>query len=214
MPRGVPNIVTNYDRNRDARKEAAAPAPEPELLGHIASDARSINPDPETQTEQTTWQHEDGTVITLTEPPPPWEVGDDSGYAISDARRFVSVPENWRLHWINPKALNSDGWRDWQAVQVSDPRVALKVPTMKSPEGYVRRGGPEGDILCWMWRGWYESKRKLHEERTRVQSQGAVEKQQTVADDMRRGKYGPYIRPEEYKHPTHTNADGRSMKDT
>ncbi|HZI73491.1 MAG TPA: hypothetical protein VFD73_05595 [Gemmatimonadales bacterium] len=213
MPRGIPNIITNYDRNKEARKEAAAPLPEPELLGHIAGDAQVLNPDPESQRESATWQSEDGTHVTLTEPPPPWEVGDDSGYSISDARRFVDVPKNWRLHWINPKALSSEGWRDWQAVQTSDPRVTLKVPTMKSPEGYVRRGGAEGDILCWMWSGWYESKKRLNEEAIRLQSQKAVEKQQDVAESMARGKYGPYIRPDAVRHPTHTNADGRSMRE-
>lgn len=212
MPRGVPNIISNYDRNRETRKELAQPLPQPEVLGHIAADSQTLNPEPD-RDDAVTWQREDGTVISISEPPPPWEVGDDSGYAPSDARRFVEVPPQWQLYWINPKNLNSDGWRDWQAVQASDHRVKVRVPTMISPEGYIRRGASDGDILCWMWKSWHESKKRLHEEATRQKAADAVEKQQDLADAMRRGKFGPYIRPEEYRHPTHTNADGRSMRD-
>lgn len=211
MPRGVPEIIANYDRNRDARKELAAEQPGEQVLGHISADSPVLNPEP--PSDATTWTREDGTVITLVEPPPPWEVNDNSGYHISDARRFVECPPQWRLYWINPKLLNSDGWRDWQAVMASDPRVTLRVPTMRSPEGYVRRGGDGGDILCWMWDSWYQSKRRRNTEKTQAQARDAVDKQANLADEMRRGRFGPYIRPEGVRHPTHTNADGRTMRD-
>jgi len=205
MPRGVPLIGSR--RDEDVRKELAAGVQGEEVLGTI----KLTNAGPEGPVS--TWTREDGTQVTLTEPPPPWEVNDNSGYNTSDARRFVECPPNWRLYWINPKLLNSDGWRDWQAVLCSDPRVTLRVPTMKSPEGYVRRGGDGGDILCWMWDSWYQSKRQKNFEKTQAQGRDAMDKQANLADEMRRGRFGPYIQPERYTHPTHTNADGRTMRD-
>ncbi len=211
MPKGVPNIITNYDRNRAVREELMSGTGE-QVLGHIPANSPFLNPEP-LSPNTASWTREDGTVITITEPPPPWEVNDNSEFATSDARRFVEVPPQWRLYWINPKLLNSDGWRDWQAVQCSDPRVTLRVPTMKSPEGYVRRGGPDGDILAWMWDSWYQSKRQRNAEKTQAQGRDAMDKQANLADEMRRGRFGPYIRPERAIHPTHTNADGRTMRD-
>ena len=210
MPRGIPRIGSAKDE--DVRKELAAGFQGEQVLGHIAADSKLLNPgDP--QGPVSTWTREDGSTVTLTEPPPPWEVNDDKGYGTSDARRFVECPPQWRLYWINPKLLNSEGWRDWQAVQCSDPRVNLRVPTMKSPEGYVRRGGPDGDILAWMWDSWYQSKRQKNYEKTQAQGRDAMDKQANLADEMRRGRFGPYISPERVVHPTHTNADGRTMRD-
>lgn len=211
MPRGVPRIGSAQDE--DVRKELAAGFQGEQVLGHIAADSKLLNPDPKTDPNAVTWTREDGTVISMVEPPPPWEATDHTGLAISDARRFVECPPQWRLYWINPKLLNSEGWRDWQAVMASDSRVNLRVSTMKTPEGYIRRGGPDGDILCWMWDSWYQSKRRLKHEKTQSQATDAIEKQQNLAEEIRRGRFGPYVHVDGLKHPRYTNADGRTMRD-
>lgn len=213
MPKGLPKIGTGALKDREARKELAQPMPSPEVLGHIATDSKLLNPEPDSSQDGVSWTREDGSVITMVEPPPPWEVGDESGYTPSDARRFVEVPPQWRLHWVNPRLLNSEGWRDWQPVMASDHRVKVRVPTMVSPENYIRRGASDGDILCYMWMSWYEAKKRKQFEDTQRQGRDAVEKQEALAEEMRRGKFGPYIRPEGHQHPRFTNADGRSMRD-
>lgn len=184
------------------------PGEGPEVLGTIPNTSPIIDPKPHTSV----WTREDGTTVELTEPTPPWEVADDK-YTASDARRFVECPPNWRLHWVNPRLLDSEGWRDWQPVMATDQRVNVRVPTMVTPENYIRRGGPKGDILCWMWQGWYESIRLRTRQKTDAQTQSAVDNQEQLREDFRAGKYGPHIRVEGTKHPTHTQADGRSMRD-
>ena len=200
MPRGIPSIHSN-------RKPVEGEEMRPQVLGHIATD--KIEADDEGTS--TTWTREDGTVITLVEPPPPWEVGDATGLAPSDARRFVECPPNWRLFWINPKSLNSWGWRDWQPIMASDHRVTCRVPTMISPEGYIRRGDTNGDILCWMWQGHYESKRKRTEGETRSLGDDAINKQQQLNEEVKR--LSPHFSVDQTKHPRYTNADGRTMRD-
>jgi hypothetical protein len=203
MPRGIPSIHSN--------RTPQEPQQGPEVLGHIADTSKKLNADDEGTS--TTWTREDGTVVTLVEPPPPWEVGDQTGLQPSDARRFVECPPNWQLYWINPKSLNMSGWRDWQAVLASDHRVKVRVPTMISPEGYIRRGDSNGDILCWMWRGHHESKKKQRQSLTRSQASDAISRQEQLAEEFKRGKFGPNVSLDTYKHPTHTNADGRTMRD-
>ena len=193
--------------NPDRRAELNESFPQEQILGTI-DPSLLTGPTP----METTWTREDGTTISLTEPPPPWEVA-DHGYTASDARRFVEVPPNWALRWINPRLLDSEGWRDWQACLASDNRIQCKVPTMVSPEGYIRRGGSTGDILCWMWKGWYESKIQLHRQRTDELTNSAVNKQEELRDEFRRGTYGPNVKFEGGKHPTHTMAEGRSLTD-
>lgn len=197
--------------NPDRRAEINADLREPEVLGHINANDPLIDPSPREVT--TSWTNSEGQTITLTEPPPPWEVQDGYGHSSSDARKFVEVPPNWKLRWINPRLLDSEGWRDWQALQASDNRVNVKVPTMVSPEGYIRRGGSGGDILCWTWQGWYESKVREHIRVTNQQTQDAVDKQENLRDEFKRGTYGPNVRLEEARHPTHTQVDGRTIKD-
>ena len=209
MPRGVPSIITNHDRNKDRREELAQSMPTEEVLGTIG--IKSADPEGPT----TTWTREDGTEISLTEPPPPWEVKDPEGRSMSDARRFVEVPPNWKLYWVNPKALNADGWRDWQAVLASDPRVNVRVSTMVTPEGYIRRGGPNGDILAWMWSGWYESIKLANQRKTAGQAQSAVDRQLALQEEFARGTYdkgGAQIRVDGIKHPKFTNIDNRTIK--
>ena len=188
MPRGVPNI------NREPT------APGAEVLGIV----NPVLTDPTPPTAS--WGS-----IDMTEPPPPWET-EDQGLALSDARRFVTVPTNWELRWINPKVLNAEGWRYWQPVMASDERVKVKVPTMVSPEGNIRRGH-EGDILAWMYKSWVEARRRAHALETARLTQSAVERQEELKEEFKRGKYGPNIRLEEARHPTHTIGDGRSMTD-
>jgi len=194
--------------DRDRRQELAQPKPGPQVLGTIASDNPLLSVQP--QGTVTEWTSPDGSKITLTEPPPPWEVA-DHGYAPSDARRFVEVPPNWKLRWVNPRLLDSEGWRDWQALSASDPRVTVKVPTMVSPENYIRRGGSGGDILCWMWQGWYDSKIRLHSQRTAEQSGKAVEQHQQLKEESARGTFGPHVKIEGVTHPTHTMAEGKGL---
>lgn len=192
------------------REELAQPLPRPEVLGTIPSDSKLTQPHLEPTTS--TWTREDGTVIELTEPAPPWETHDDK-FSPSDARRFVECPPNWRLHWVNPRLLDSEGWRDWQPVSASDQRVTVRVPSMVTPENYIRRGGPTGDILCWMWTSWYESLRLKMHEKTKAQTQSAVEKQRQVTEELKRGTYGPYITASDAKHPSHTSVEGSSLRD-
>lgn len=183
--------------------------PKTEVLGTIKNE-RVLDPTP--RGEDTVWQGADGQVA-LAEPPPPWELADNSELAESDARRFVDAPANITLRWINPRLLDQFGWRDWQPVMKSDPKFTVKVLTMVSPEGNIRRGGATGDILAWMYTSWVVSRRNQIQKETARLAQSAVSRQEELRDEFRRGKYGPNIRLEEARHPTHTNADGRTMRD-
>lgn len=194
--------------DRDRRKELGDSGPGAQVLGTLSNDAVKNLTSP--KGSMTEWTREDGTTVTLTEPPPPWEVSDNS-YSPSDARRFVEVPPNWRLHWVNPRLLDSEGWRDWQAVLASDQRVTVKVPTMVSPEGYIRRGGSGGDILAWMWQGWFESKRQQLIIKTAEQAGKAVNRHDELKEEFASGKF-PHVKLEDAKHPTHTMAEGKSLK--
>ena len=181
--------------------------PKAEVIGTVNPQITETGP----QGASASWTGPSGS-IDLDEGPPPWEL-EDAGFTASDARRYVEVPENWELRWINPKLLESSGWRYWQSVQASDPRVKVKVGQMAAPDGTIRRGGTTGDILGWMYRSWVESgRRKLAEETARLTA-SAVNRQQVLREEFSQGKYGPYVRLEEARHPTHTNLEGRSLKD-
>lgn len=189
------------------RRPDTDPVPQSEVLGTI----------PNTLTDPTP-QGDDyvGGSVQLSEPPPPWEVDEKCHLPLSDARRFVSVPENWELRWINPKLLDQLGWRYWQPVMKSDPRVSVHVETMVSPEGNIRRGGATGDILAWMYKSWVESRRAEQQQATRELTQSAIDRQEELKEsflrDPRYRKYG--MRVTDAKHPTHTMGDGRSMTDS
>ena len=189
MPKGIPNIG--------------------KVLG-VINDPRTLDPKP--QGSQAQWEGPDGS-LTVTEPPPPWELEDSSSPTQSDATRYVTKPDNITLRWINPRVLDAEGWRDWQPVMVSDPRFKAKVVTMVTPEGNIRRGGPSGDILSWMFTSWVISRRKQLAEATARQTGSAKGKQDQLKEDFARGKFGPYIRLDGATHPTHTMAEGKSMKD-
>lgn len=194
-PRGVPTLGDGSS------------IPEPEVLGTITNPRIT---DPQPQSSSNVWDS-GGVPVELTEPPPPWEL-DGGDYALSDARRYVDVPENWVLRWINPKLLDQFGWRYWQPVMKSDKRVKVKVDTMVSPEGNIRRGGFTGDILAWMLRSWVESRRKEQQRDTQKLTESAVRRQDELREEFARGKYGPNVRLEEARHPRNTGADGREMR--
>jgi hypothetical protein len=183
--------------------------PAAEVLGTIPFDTtKFLDPTPTGPSAQ--WQTPGGTAVSIDEGPPPWEVG-GGDYDNSDARRYVKVPTEWTLRWINPRLLESQGWRYWKPVTQSDPRVEVLVGQMVSPDGNVRRGGGVGDILAYMPTPWVEARRKLLREDTERQSGTAVTRQQEVRERMRRT--GGLVNMEESVHPTHTQFDGRTIKD-
>lgn len=191
-------------------KDFAAPASE--VLGTVAADSTLLNPTAQPPASAT-WTGPDGKTVDLVEPPPPWEQNDPR-YDASDARQYVDVPPNWVLRWINPRLLESNGWRDWQPVLVNDSRVKVKVSQMTSADGNVRRGGATGDILAWMYRSWVESRWKEHIAKTQRQTDAAVRKHEELRDEFSRGTFGPYVKLDPgVKHPTHTQFDGRSVRD-
>ena len=193
--------------NSDYYRQQGVPAGS-EVLGTIANTSPVFEAAPRT----TSWTREDGTVMEITEPAPPWETLDEK-FTPSDARRFVEVPPQWRLHWVNPRLLESEGWRDWQAVLASDPRVSVRVKSMISPENYIRRGGATGDILCWMWQGHHDVVRRKMIDKVALQTQSAKDKQSQLKEDFARGEFGPYMRVDSATHPSHTQGEGQSMRD-
>ncbi len=180
-----------------------------QVLGTIPADSPLLNDGPQGTSAQ--WSGPSGN-IDLDEGPPPWEL-EDTQYADSDARRYVEVPDNWVLYWINPRMLESSGWREWKPVTAGHPRVKVKVAQMLAPDGNIRRGGERGDILTWMYRSWYESLQRKHRESTQRQTQAAVDKVSTLKDDFNRGKYGPYVHMDSVLHPTHTSASIKNPTD-
>lgn len=193
MPRGEPRIGQSFGSR---------------ILGTVAEGLLGSAP----EGESASWEGPSGS-ISVTDPPPPWELA-DSGFALSDARRFVTVPPNLEVRWINPRVLDAEGWRDWQPVMASDERFEVRVQTMVSPEGNIRRGGPTGDILAFMPRSWVLSRRKQFAELTARQSMSAVNQQEVLREELRKGPGKHYVGIDgPAKHPTHTLGDGRTMTD-
>lgn len=188
MPRGIPSIGSMFGSGA-------------QVLGTVRDEITADAPP-----EETTF----GAEVTMTEPPPPWELA-QSGYALSDARRFVSVPDNIEVRWINPKVLDAEGWRDWQPVMASDKRFTVNVATMISPEGNIRRGGPTGDILAWMYKAWVVSRRKQFAEATEAQTLKMRQSQHQLKEDFQRNKYGPYTRLDSAAHPDGAILDGKAL---
>ncbi len=197
MPRGVPKLGSRIE-----------PAPQSEVLGVIPSDATVLDPTP--HGPEAAWTTASGGGVSLSEEPPPWELagGDDE---LSDARRYVDAPTDVTLRWINPKLLDSQGWRYWRPVLKADPRFTIKVDQMVSPDGNIRRGGVTGDILAFMPTHWVESRRKILEQKTRDQSQSAIDRQAALDEKLK--QMSPYLRVEGVTHPRFTNADLRGATD-
>lgn len=193
MPRGVPKLGS-------ARLSSAAEellhSPEPEVLGTITNAAISA--------------------ITegFVEPPPPWELDPKWGRDNTDARRYVDVPTNIELRWINPKLIDQIGWRDWEAVPArGDSRFKLRVKEMARPDNTIRKGGSDGPILSWMYKSWVESRQRLKAERSARQMRRAPDRMERVREEINRGSFSRYIHVDSATHPTNTSGDGRSMKD-
>ncbi len=196
MPKGVPRFGQHI------------PAEKPEVLGHIPLDSPVLDTTP--QGPESVWQSDSGSV-SFSEEPPPWELAGNGEDTLSDARRFVDAPADVVLRWINPRVLDSEGWRDWRPLLASDKRFKVRVATMVSPDGNIRRGGATGDILAFMPRHWVESRRAILEKKTRAQTDAAVDKQAQLKEEFR--KISPFLHVDSAKHPSHTNADGRTMLD-
>lgn len=199
---GAPPHIGRADRLNLLAEKLGPATPRPEVLGTVAGDAPLLQDTPQGTGAQ--WSGPSGT-IDLSEGPPPWEL-EDQEYTPSDALRFVEVPSNWTLRWINPKLLDSLGWRNWQPVTTGHPQVKVKVKEMCAPDGNIRRGGATGDILAWMYTSWCDSRRRQLYEATRQQTQTAVDRSQSLEDEFKRGKYGPYLHLDHVTHPTHTSA--------
>ena len=144
---------------------------------------------------------------------PPWEVDQSFGKHDSDARKYVDVPDEWELRWLNPRLIDQIGTRYWQAVSASDPRVKVKVRMLVSPENYIRRGGPGSDILYYMPKVWVASRDRWKAERNAKHTQTAVDRFQATAEAINRGEFGSKVGAATVSHPTHTIADGRTMRD-
>jgi len=180
-----------------------------EVIGQIPADSPLLSEKP--AQPSATWSGPSGQV-DMAESPPPWEL-EDFTYTPSDARRFVDVPANWKLFWINPRLMESAGMRYWQPVTAGDPRVTVKIKQMHAPDGNIRREGEKGDILCWMYQSWYDSLRQKTLAQTNQQTQAALDKTAALKEDFNRGKYGPYVRLDSAQHPTHTMASIQNPTD-
>lgn len=203
---GVPSLGMNVVRERMNRLMGDTPGPE--VLGTVAPEHLDEHP----QGSSAQWETPTGQQISMDEGPPPWEL-EDGDYSASDARRYVEVPKEWTLRWINPKLLESEGWRYWRAVSYNDSRVKVKVDQMLIPDGTIRRGGATGDILAYMPTHWVESRRKMLHQRTAEQTAAAVNRTESLKEEFRRGTYGPYVGLDSATHPSHTQFDGRSIRD-
>jgi hypothetical protein len=186
----VPRIGSG--RTLSSAAEELTQAPVPELLGTISPDAL---------------KH-----IT-SEPPPPWESDPRYHRHNTDARRFVAAPDNWELRWLNPRAVETIGFRDWEAVSASDPRVKVLNRAMIAPDNTIRKGGHGGDFLAWMWKSWVESRNRLKSEKVARLTGEARTRQERTREEINRGSYGKYVKVDSVTHPTHTQGDGRSMTD-
>lgn len=144
---------------------------------------------------------------------PPWEVDDQFGKHNSDARKYVDVPVEWELRWLNPRLIDQVGTRYWQVVSAADPRVTVKVPMLRSPENYIRRGGPGSDILFYMPKSWVESRTHWKAARNAKQTQSAVDRAQATTEAINRGEFGSKVGGATLTHPTHTGVDGRTIRD-
>jgi hypothetical protein len=144
---------------------------------------------------------------------PPWEVDQRFGKHDTDARRFVDVPDEWELRWLNPRLIDQVGTRYWQPVPARDKRVTVKVPMLVTAENYIRRGGPGSDILFFMPKSWVASRERLKAERAAKQTHSAVTRGQETVERINRGEFGDKVGGASASHPTHTIADGRSMRD-
>ena len=200
MPRGVPRIGSGHTSDVE-------PIPANQTLGTISTNV--THPAPSTAS----WSSEGGVSIDLSEPPPPWENDPQYGRHDTDARRFVKVPDNWELRWVNPRMIDRAGWREWQPVMASDPRITVLVKPLVSPENNIRRGGQGGDILCWMYKSWVESRLKVKAKKVAALQGKSVRQQEEAVENLRRSGAHRFMKVDAMHHPTQTIGDGRTMQD-
>lgn len=215
MPRGAPKIgnseiyQTQNPRLSSSAEELLNPTPEPSLLGTIPTDTLQRKP------PSAYWVREDGTEIEIDEGPAPWEVDPTYRRHNTDARKFVEVPDYWELRWLEPKQIDLSGYRGWQPVMASDNRVKLKVPSLRGTDNTVRRG-LNGAILAYMPRPWLAAKLREKAATVKRRSQSARDRQEEAREAVNRGEYDRgrrYTHVDSAIHPTHTRAEGRSMRD-
>jgi hypothetical protein len=177
----------------DSATEDLLHLPEPELVGSISKDQLKA--------------------IVDEVPPPPWEVDPAYNRHDSDARKFVSAPDNVTLRWLNPKIVSQSSMRDWQAVPAKgDPKFRLKLKSMGAPDNTVRRGDHNGDFLAWMYTAWVESRSKLKLARTSRLTGSAGERVAATQEAFQRGKFSRFVSsPEPGREPTGTLVDGRTL---
>ncbi len=183
-------------------------APQPQLLGSI--DLNDIQSPP---SRPQTWTEKDGTQFTIDEPPPPWEVDPRHGKDSTDARRFLEkFPSNVEFRWINPRLLDSMGWRYWKPVLTSDPNFKLKPEyraTMTDVENNIRKG-PGGPILGFMPKSWVESRKRESHKRARDARGKAQDRQMQLSELVSRGDFGRYVKVDgKPQYPSNTQLDGR-----
>jgi len=193
----------------NAMAERQGEGPRPEVLGHIPADSPLLSEQP--SKPSASWSGPSGQ-IDMEEGPPPWEL-EDFTYSNSDARRYIDCPTNWTLFWINPRLLESAGWRYWQPVTAGHPQVTVKIKQMHAPDGNIRREGEKGDILCWMYTSWYKSLQARTKQATDRQTQTALDRVSSLKEDFNHGKYGPYVHLDSANHPTHTAASIKNPTD-
>lgn len=210
---GSPKLGARVEYESKQRKLASAAqdllnAPQsPQYLGSL--DLNQISPPAKTST----WTDADGTSFTIDEPPPPWEVDPRHGKDTTNARRFLArSPTNVEFRWINPKLLDSQGWRDWQPVMTSDDRFKLKreyETSMSDVTNNIRKG-PGGPILAFMPTSWVESRKRMKLQRAQAAKARSADRHDEVANRINRGDFGRYVQVDGTpKYPTNTQLDGR-----
>ena len=206
MPRGVPTIGSKLPSvARDLLE-----VPKPELLGIIPTIVTA------SPTETTSaWTSEDvagqPVPISVTEPPPPWEV--DARRDHTNARNYIQCPQNILLRWANPSLVKQIGLRDWKIVPATGhPWFKLLNSQMQCPDNTVRKGGEGGDFLVWMYESWYAKRKEAREARVDQQTRSSVDRHQQVQEQMDRGAFGPYIKSGGGSHPSRTIADVRPLE--
>src|SRR5262245_16922299 len=99
MPSGVPNIGSKHIHQ--AQTSAAGDLteiPQAKELGSIPMS--TLLPPPPTEER------------------PPWETNPEWHRHNTDARRYVTVPAEWELRWLNPRLIEEVGLRDWRILTV------------------------------------------------------------------------------------------------
>ena len=144
--------------------------------------------------------------------PPPWELSMSTKLAAGDAQRFVEFPQEWEVRWLSPRLVNQVGLRYWKAVPADHERVKVLVPSIVAPDNTIRKADHNGDFLAYMPKAWVESRIREKEKEVQRRTALATERAAQTVEQVNRGAYGKYTKVTSFKHPTHTNADGRTFE--